>query len=606
MAIKILPTLLVNKIAAGEVVERPASIVKELVENSIDAGAGRIDIAVEDGGKRLISVTDDGAGMSAEDLALAFAPNATSKIAGEDDLFAIATMGFRGEALASAASVSHCHIRTRRRGEQSGWEISAGGGDIGEVRPCAAAEGTTVTVRDLFFNTPARRKFLRTANTEFGHVAEQLARLSLPQARIAFRLTHNGRRTHNLPQAQATAGRVAALFGTELAEVLLPISHRGGKVGVAGLIAPPVAARASARWQYFFLNGRYVRDRLLAHALREAYRGLMDRSRWPVAFVFLRLDPTEVDINVHPTKIEVRFRDGQLVHGELLRALSETLNKADLKVDASVDTATATVPGEAQQKRQESLREALADFFRSAPPAQRPLSFPRAAWGPAARPPRKAADVPPTDAKVPDSRIGIQGETLVPAKAIQLHDSYIVTGSADGVVIIDQHALHERILYNDLKRRLTARGEAGLIGQRMLIPPTVNVTAAEAAAIQTHGALLRQLGIELVQFGPGAAAVQQFPAILAERGVAPGEFVREILDKLTEDAPAEPEHMIEHLLQTMACKAAVKAGDPLSPGEIEELLAKRDEAEKASSCPHGRPTTLKLTLRELEKQFKRK
>jgi DNA mismatch repair protein MutL len=301
MSIRVLPIHLVNKIAAGEVVERPASVVKELVENAIDAGASRIEITVEDGGQRLISVSDDGCGMNAEDAALAFSPHATSKISGEDDLFAISSLGFRGEALASIAAISHANIRTRRAADPAGSEISAAGEEIGEVRPCAAPPGTTITIRDLFFNTPARRKFMKTASTEFGHVAEQVTRLALPHPQIAFRLVHNGRETQNLPAAGSTAQRVADLFGRELADLLIPIRPRGGTIAVAGLASPPAAARATAKWQYLFLNGRYIRDRLLSHALRESYRGLLDPQRSPVAFIFINVPPADVDVNVHPT-----------------------------------------------------------------------------------------------------------------------------------------------------------------------------------------------------------------------------------------------------------------------------------------------------------------
>ncbi|HUU59521.1 MAG TPA: DNA mismatch repair endonuclease MutL, partial [Phycisphaerae bacterium] len=343
--IRILPTYLVNKIAAGEVVERPASVLKELVENALDAGASRIEIAVADGGKKLLSVSDDGAGMSADDMALAFRPHATSKIAAEADLFAIETLGFRGEALASIASISHAQIRTRRRGgpgepaDESGYEVAASGDTVGEVRPCPAAPGTTVTVRDLFFNTPARRKFMRTTNTEFGHVTEQLARLAIPHPQVAFTLSHNGREVQNFPPVESTAARVADLFGADLAQTLLPLRPRRGDVSVDGLIAPPSAGRASAKWQYLFLNGRYIRDRMLAHALREAYRGVIDPNRYPVAFLFVAADPAAVDVNVHPTKIEVRFRDSNRVHGELLATLRETLNRASLTPGASLDAA---------------------------------------------------------------------------------------------------------------------------------------------------------------------------------------------------------------------------------------------------------------------------
>ncbi|HPS53914.1 MAG TPA: DNA mismatch repair endonuclease MutL, partial [Phycisphaerae bacterium] len=324
---------LVNKIAAGEVIERPASVIKELVENAIDAGATRIDIAIEDGGKKLIQVTDDGGGMERDDAALAFAPHATSKLRDEDGLFNICTMGFRGEALASIASISHAHIRTRRRKDANGWEISASGENITAVTPCPAAAGTTITVRDLFFNTPARRKFLKTASTEFGHITEQVARLSLPHPQISFTVRHNGRETVNLPACQSTLQRITDLFTPDTAENLIPIPQRNAITTINGLIGTPAAARNSTKWQYVFLNGRYIRDRLISHAIKEAYRGRIMPAKCPVAFIFINIDPHEVDVNVHPTKIEVRFRNSNGVYGDVLAALKETLSHSNLAPD---------------------------------------------------------------------------------------------------------------------------------------------------------------------------------------------------------------------------------------------------------------------------------
>ena len=624
-SIRVLPVHLVNKIAAGEVIERPASAVKELVENALDAGASRIDISVADGGRKSISVTDDGAGMTGEDLALAFAPHATSKIITDADLAAIDTMGFRGEALASIASISHAHIRARSRGaaDEGGYEVEASGESVGDVRPCAAAPGTAITVRDLFFNMPARRKFMRTAATEFAHIVEQLARLSLPRPQVAFTITHNGRQTHNLPVAATTSQRVADLFGGELAQSLLPLSGRGGEVGVAGLIAPPAAARGSGKWQYFFLNGRYIRDRLLSHALREAFRGLVDPSRWPVGFIFIEIDPAEVDVNVHPTKIEVRFRNGHLVHGEVLAALRETLNKASLAPSAELSASEAAGLDEhqgddAEDARRKSLRQAMADFFKSVPSPQPRLSFPEAApASPSAPPPYQgqsryhappasshSSAMSPADHAQPETKTAIAIESPLHGspEIIQIDNTYLVAPVADGLIIVDQHALHERLIYNDLKRRVAG---GSLTGQRLLIPATLRVTAAEADMLAGHGELLASLGIGVEPFGPDIVAVQQFPAMLAERNVRPEQFIRELLDRLGDCEATTPEAVLDDLLAMMACKGAVKAGDALGQAEMAELLARRDEAEQASACPHGRPTTLKLSIKDLQKQFKR-
>ncbi|MFW6061933.1 MAG: DNA mismatch repair endonuclease MutL [Planctomycetota bacterium] len=670
---------LVNKIAAGEVIERPASVVKELVENAIDAGADRVEITIEDGGRRRIAITDDGRGMGAEDLALAFAPHATSKITAEDDLFRIATMGFRGEALASIASISHAHIRTRPRDDgESGWEVEASGNQVGEVRPSAGAPGTTVTVRDLFFNTPARRKFLRTASTEFGHICEQLARVALPHPQVAFRLTHNGREVQNLPPVTTTLQRVADLFDQELAESLLPLAGREGEVTVNGLIGKPGAARSSSKWQYVFLNGRYIRDRLLLHAIREAYRGLLPPNRWPVAFLFLEVAPEDVDVNVHPTKVEVRFRDSNKVHGTLYAALKETLNRANLTPDATLDKAEADGGGQYQgdpeqtDQRRESVKQALAEFFKSMPEPQPRLDFPDQRGAPGQRqqkpPAASQPQAPPTPQADPQTEsaegagtsqadAGARNRPMAsiipdrlpkatpdkqstqpsapadrPAPApppaapsqpatgparqtglssppdhalpqvIQVADTYLAFAEPDGLVIIDQHALHERILYNEFMQRLT---DGRLEGQRLLIPEPLSVTPAEANLVAEHGELLARLGIEIQSFGPQTVAVQQFPTVLIERGVEARAFLRELLDQLTDDETTSPERAVQAVLAMMACKAAIKAGDPLTPGEIEDLLARREGTDKASSCPHGRPTTLRIPVRDLEKQFKR-
>jgi len=615
--IKVLPTHLVNKIAAGEVVERPASVVKELVENALDAGASSIDVTVEDGGRRAIIVRDDGAGMGPEDLALVFAPHATSKIADDEDLWGIRTMGFRGEALASIASVSHASVLTRRRGsaDPSGYEVRADGETIGPPRPAAAADGTTVTVRDLFFNTPARRKFMRTAATEFGHIVEQLARLALPHGPVAFSLTHNERLTHRLPAARGLRQRVADFFGADLAGGLVDVAGGNDAVRISGLIGHPSAGRASARMQYFFVNGRYVRDRTLAHAVKEAYRGLIDPSRSPVAMVFVEVSPEAVDVNVHPMKTEVRFRDAQRVHSEVLGVLREALSAARPSPAVAPPLPEAKAPAEADAERTRSLKQAMADFFRSVPPRQPALSFPRGGEaGPATAPPPSAPSfdaAPP--AITPPPAVG-PGETMAtlarePAAppprrrtATQLHNMYIVAATGDGVEIIDQHALHERIIFEDLRRRLDA---GALASQRLLIPQPVEASAADQAILAERADLLTRLGVEVGAFGPTTVAIQAFPALLAERKVLPGEFLRDLLDLLADQAGTDADALIDRVLATMACHAAVKAGDPLADEEIEALLARRQGLPRRAACPHGRPTSLTLTLSDLQKQFRR-
>ena len=627
--IRVLPTHLVNRIAAGEVIERPASVVKELLENAIDAGATRIDVRIADGGRKLISVSDDGSGMSVEDASRAFTPHATSKISEDDDLFRIGTLGFRGEALASIASVSHAHIRTRRRDsgdDAGGCEVEASADTVGSPRPCPASVGTTITVRDLFFNVPARRKFLRSAPTEMGHITEQVTRLALAHPQIALTLSNNGREVLNLSPAQSTITRIGETFGPDLAATLMGISSgKSDSLQIDGLLAPPSAGRASGKWQYFFLNGRYIRDRLLTHAVREAFRGLIPPNRWPVVFIFIEIDPAEVDVNVHPTKVEVRFRNGQLVHSELLSVLRETLNRADIAPAASLTPPGEVPAGDAGRGQRESLQDALAVFFtsKSTPTIQGQLEFsdsrspvPSAGGAPAPQslPAIRQHHAPSIAALEPSSPPAAETTTetaelpavaapLRQQNAIQVHGAYIVAECDDGMIILDQHALHERIIYDELAHRLT---EASLTSQRLLIPETFTVTAGEAEILARQAGLLRRLGMEVTPFGPHTWAVQQFPSLLAGRGTPAGEFMRQIIDRLTEDdETAGAERLLQDVLSMIACKAAVKAGQTLTGDEIDSLLSRRDTAEKPSACPHGRPTTLKLTIEDLAKQFKR-
>ena len=660
---------LVNKIAAGEVIERPASVVKELVENSIDAGATRIDIVIEEGGKKLIQVTDNGKGMTAEDVPLAFAPHATSKISAEEDLFNIATMGFRGEALASIASISHASIRTYRPGEQTGWQVSATGEHVGTPTPSAAPAGTTIEIRDLFFNTPARRKFLKTNNTEFGHITEQIIRVALPNPDIAFTVRHNNRQTMNLPAVESTDERIADIFTRDLAEALLPMVERTGEVAIAGYTGTPAAARSSTKWQYVFLNGRYIRDRLISHALREAYRGLLMPVKSPVVFIFIEIDPADVDVNVHPTKIEVRFKDSNRVYGELLASLKETLFKSDLRPDADAGQAKplGQTPTNDQSKRTQSMREALADFFKKAPAPQPRLGF-------TGEPIKPSANTSSQNASSFNSQINDQymratnsdsandagnqqyqsaqsqmrapsgvnftrerleqnsanianqnyqgqpansqgqqpisspeaaGLNLAEQKSpviMQVHNTYIVAQTSAGMIIVDQHALHERILYNQFQARIL---QSNLATQQMLIPETLSVTESEFALIDQHSDLFDKLGFELVQFGPNSLAINRYPTLLAERKVKMAPFLRELFDRISEDELASAEEILDEVLSMMSCKAAIKAGQPLSVDEMKQLLASAEGVEKKTSCPHGRPTILQMSVTDLEKQFKR-
>jgi len=597
---------MVNLIAAGEVIERPASVVKELVENSIDAGATRIAVAVEDGGRRLISIVDDGAGMDAQDLANAFESHATSKIKGVEDLHNIATLGFRGEALASIASVARVRTVSRTRDSDQAHCIEIDCGAKGPVSPCSGDFGTTIQVRDLFYKTPARRKFLRAANTEIGHISEQFARIALPQTHLDLTLTHNGRELYRLPKTDSLKERVAQLFPMLLSQPgdLIETQSDEKRIRIRALLGRPSVSRTSNQFQYTFLNGRYIRDKFISHAIKEAYRGMLEANRFPVVFLFIEMPFDDYDVNVHPTKIEVRFYNANLVHSQVLGVLREQLLGTDLNLPAQLPSEPpAGVSGEVAgpPARRQQIAEAMAEFFKKHRPSQHQQQFDLRPEGHGAQrgPDRKAREPWPV-ARDPNPESRVAGPEP-DSRYIQIHDSYIVEQTEDGFVIIDQHALHERMLYETLQRRLQRES---LESQRLLLPESIEVTDAQAGAIEAHADLLAQLGIELTPFGPRTYAVQTFPTLLAS--VAPAEFVQDLLDTLVERGNAvSKQDLLNDLVSMAACKAAIKAGQRLTDSEIQELLAERRRFESTSRCPHGRPTTIRFSLGELEKQFKR-
>jgi DNA mismatch repair protein MutL len=574
---------LVNRIAAGEVIERPASVVKELVENSLDAGATQITVEIEEGGLELIRIIDDGNGIPNTELPLAFASHATSKLRGDEDLFRIATMGFRGEALASIGSVSQSRLLSRARDQEIAWEIQNHGGIVDEPQAAAGNFGTVIEVRHLFFNTPARRKFLRGAPTEFGHVSEALTRLAVPFHDIAFKLLHNGRTVLDLPATDAK-NRWLAAWPDDFAELHLPIDVRDAEISLLGLIGKPESARPTPKHQYFFLNRRCIRDRFIQHALREAYRGLTEPGRQPAAIFFLTMPPGDLDVNVHPTKSEVRFRDSSRIHGLVLSSVRERLLGSDL-------SPAATLKPPMDEPERLELRQRLAAFFQ-APSSQSPIT-----QIPTLPTSNAVMNSPPPEPSAPPIK------PLEPAAtpAIQLHNSYLVAETEDGLIIIDQHALHERVMYEELLSRVN-RGP--LESQRLLIPATFAATDRQIEILEQAAPLLKRLGIEAARMGPDAVAVHAFPSFLYR--LDPIDFLRELLERgEQEQLDLHQEEMLHEVLDMMACKAAIKAGDPLSAAEIESLLARRHLLDRPSNCPHGRPTTLRLTLRDLEKQFKR-
>src|SRR5262245_30284535 len=565
-----LPPNVVTKIAAGEVIERPASVVKELLENSVDAGATRIDIDLDQGGTELIRVVDDGHGIDPDDLPLVFASHATSKLKDADDLFRIGTLGFRGEAMASVGGVAKVTVQSRAAGRADGCELLCNGGELGDVRPWNGAPGTRVEVRHLFFNTPVRKKFLRSISTELGHVVETVTKLALANPTLHLVLRHNGRLVHEIPAEAALLDRIGLFFGREVRDALIDVSADPGPVTLAGWVADPACDRGNARLQYLFVNGRCVRDRSLGHALQEAFRGLLMTGRYAVGFLFLQLPADQVDVNVHPTKSEVRFRDSQalyhLVRGAVKRAL---LAKNLVPRLQAPEPQTSTGAG---------VGLPPAEIF---PPLALPTSEPAA---PA----------------VPNSVLGT-GYSVPPARAIQIHDAYLVVETPDGMLVIDQHALHERILYEQLRSRIR---DGKLEVQRLLIPEPIELTMEQAGAILEARTQLGELGLEVEDFGGGTIAVSSYPALLGRVPVA--QIFQSVVDVLaTKDRPPSREQLLDRLLATMACKAAVKAGDRLTAEEIDHLMRLRPTADDSHHCPHGRPTSLVFSRQELDKQFRR-
>jgi len=622
---------LINKIAAGEVVERPASVVKELVENALDAAATRIDVSVVAGGCQMVRVVDNGTGIPADELELATASHATSKITAADDLFRVGTLGFRGEALASVAEVSRLVIRSRIADCPSGAELEVIGGKPSTLIPCGTPVGTTVEVRDLFFNTPVRRKFLRSTQTEFGHVSESLARLALGSPEVHFTLRHNDRQVFDLPGSAGWLERIGRLLGRDLADALIRVESTDERVRLAGYVAHPSHSRANSRMQYLFLNGRPIRDRSLQHALGEAYRGLLQSGRYPIALLMLTMPPDLVDVNVHPTKLEVRFQDSRRLYSQLLSTLRTKFLATDLT--ARVQPSEDDPSGAHDEAHAARLRQELVDWAKGevaswpsrggagpdAPgragfepadstPSGSPLQLAELgrSWAPARTGSQQQPDgstdaVPQSPAATSTVRPGPNAYSGSPMQALQVHDRYLVTEVEDGVLVVDQHALHERILYDRLRRRIAS---GAIESQSLLVPEPVDLDPTEAASAREHRQLLAQLGLNIEPFGGDTILVSSYPAMLAN--LNPAEVLRALLERLIAgDKTPDRCDLLDELLHTIACKAAIKAGDRLAPDEITALLEQRHVIDDAHHCPHGRPTALVLTRKDLDRQFKR-
>ncbi|MEK6700646.1 MAG: DNA mismatch repair endonuclease MutL [Planctomycetota bacterium] len=643
--IRALSPLVASQIAAGEVVERPASVVKELVENSIDAGATRIVVELEQGGIELVRVTDDGGGIVREDLALAVMPHATSKITGTEDLDRIATLGFRGEALASITSVSRFSIRSRTATSDAAWQLDTDGvvEGLGEhsLRPASGPVGTSITVRNLFFNTPARRKFLRTVATEQSRCVDTLAELALAHPTVSFVCKCEGRTLLDTPMGQSPHDRALEVLGKELKGQLLTANAdqfddpRG--IALWGLIGLPSIARATRGAQHVFINGRAVRDKTVQHALAEAYRGIIEPGRHATALLMLEMSPQAVDVNVHPTKAEVRFRDSGVVHSTVYHACKRALAAADLTPTygsmrpgalfrAGEGRAILPSVGPAAQPAYAPTSHptspaAFIEYFKRIAPSntQTPISYQaireavegtQGAAGPGDMRPESvgndgAASVAPGEPSL--ARRALNDEILLDAspaqRILQVHNSFVVTQDEQGVLIVDQHALHERVMFEALLARV---GESDLESQRLLTPVVVDASPAQLAKLDELAPLLKRIGVEAEPFGPSRVAVQAFPTFLFDRGVDPAEFLTDLFEKSSAgDFMPGSEDALRDVLDMMSCKAAVKAGDRMNETELTELLKLREAVERSSNCPHGRPTTVRLTIRELERLFGR-
>jgi DNA mismatch repair protein MutL len=588
-SIRVLEANVANQIAAGEVVERPASVVKELLENALDAGAARVDIAVVGGGAERIRVADDGAGMERDDALLAFERHATSKIRGASDLRAIHTYGFRGEALPSIASVSRVTLTTSTGGT-TGTRVRLRAGKVLGVEPAPHPRGTTVEIEALFSNAPARRKFLRSASTETAHIATIATRAAAAHPAIAFRLESGGRDLARLPVASDYRERVAQIVGRSDAEALVAIDRRAGGLRLVGLASAPALHRSTSRDENLFVNGRPIRDRRILHAVQAAYATLLPRGRFPVVYLFLEVPPEEVDVNVHPAKAEVRFLHPAAVHDLVREALLDGLGAARPFYRLSSTTPALAEPG--------VLRSPGEPYSTSDPPTPGPGMDP-AGIIPAAR----GSTIPPGP-EGPDAqaRPAALFDVISLLPLAQFRDSYILASAPDGLVIVDQHAAHERVLYE----RLTAQSRDGSVPvQRLLFPVTVDVAPAEVQAFESARQTLAEFGFSVAPFGENTLVVDEIPALLPAGAVA--RLLRELLGEILEWRRAEGVEKLRHrLLATAACHAAVTANRPLDAPRMRAIVGDLLGTDMPMTCPHGRPVLLRLTLDQIEKEFHRK
>jgi DNA mismatch repair protein MutL len=596
MSIQHLPPQLINQIAAGEVVERPASVVKELLENSLDAGANRIELDIEQGGTKLCRVRDDGSGIARDELPLALARHATSKISSLEDLEKIASLGFRGEALPSIASVSRLRLVSCQRDADSAWSIEPDGGELHTAKPAAHPVGTSVEVRDLFYNTPARRRFLKAERTEFGHIQKVAEKIALSRFSAALRLTHNGKIVFDVPVADTITEkeqRLARICGQAFVDHAVAIEREAGAFRLYGWIARPTFSRAQPDLQHFFLNGRSVRDRVITHAVRAGYRDVLFHGRHPAFVLYLDLDPVLVDVNAHPTKQEVRFRDSRSIHDFIRRTVEAALAQSVAGDDVPITLASepghvarseSRIPDRAPRSQAglplgagRAELDAYADLVTGAPGQ---VVMPQSGTDLA----RESDDVPPL------------GYALA-----HLHGAFILAQNNEGLVIVDAHAAHERITYEKLK---AAAHSCGLSMQPLLVPQAVAVAESEADLAEQSRDVLEQVGVHIDRTGPAQLTIRSVPTLLA--GVDPEQLLRDILSDIREHGASDRvQDLIDDLLADMACHGSVRANRPLSIDEMNALLRDMEATERSDQCNHGRPTWTVLTKQELDRLFSR-
>ncbi|MGI9374074.1 MAG: DNA mismatch repair endonuclease MutL [Hyphomicrobiales bacterium] len=603
MTIRKLPDGLVNRIAAGEVIERPSSVVKELVENAVDAGAHHIDVTFTQGGRELIRVVDDGSGMGADELALAIERHATSKLNG-DDLLNIRTMGFRGEALPSIGAVSRLTITSRLHGSEGGHEIHVEGGAVSAVRPAATTPGTRVDVRDLFYAVPARLKFLKSERSETNETIDVMRRIALANPEVAFTLTAGERTSLNFSGAgldpDARFKRVREVMGREFAENAIPISHERDGVKLTGFAGLPTLNRSQANMQFVFVNNRPVRDKQLSGAVRAAYMDFLARYRHPMVALFIDLDPHEVDVNVHPAKAEVRFRNPGLVRSLIVGGLKTALANAGHRASNTVGEATFSALRPAQSGmpagyQQDYMQRPSAGFAEAASTYQAPLPHEAASgftdFGQPSADARANETAPNPDAF--DKPLG--------AARAQVHENYIIAQTTDGMVIIDQHAAHERLVYERFKKALA---DAGVATQMLLVPEVVELDEAAVSRLSAHADGLKELGLVLEDFGGNTIVVRETPAVLGEANVQ--GLVKDLADDLAELGEGHSlRERIDHVLATMACHGSVRSGRRLRAEEMDALLREMEATPHSGQCNHGRPTYVELKLKDIERLFGR-